>query len=665
MALKVLVIITVFLILQSALEGAEAATCTKMPGEAWIPQNKLYSSLAATSTPNGPLTVDFSGDSRVYATVSRDIQSAPGRYRLRVLQKVDSSDSDFQEKCDTGWQTLPRPFLSSDYEIGTDDKILGWRIQLYDDRSGEPNVPPPLRLELALGSVTGRNNSSASRDLIYNGPSRIICQTILSPAVQVPTNPLTPQFPPVSASAMESLPVRLDEDQSLSSGVYTLRYVRGGPQLLLRAHTGADAPLGRIAVRIAAKPDGAGPFVGGCSIFIPYAPGGGDFALPAAAQVVNNVATLWRIETAVEPPLPGDYPPPVVHVNLRSAEPPPQSAGLSDSEFICQQPSGKRQSTGRGEQPINAFAGSTKLTAEVDDRANAISTSARGKFMQSLLSAIELWRLSCRGCDADNLAVAVIGEQLYMLAPLVAAFRGPSPARWSTPDGHPDFEMLFLYLNWRSGGRGVIEPHFVPVDRTDAAIVRLCATAPTDLPKELQRVQRAVGCVGAGGVRSPPAATARLLVRILPGFTTCGPDKNVIACENLASIVALNSRDYSFVDPKNEVIFGVGTTKVALMHVLLHEVGHWIGLKHIDSWGNIMSTSLSDSRCIDGTDANALIMAAQNAPSGSTKPIAFYNAPPQILNIAPPAPPITPTPEMEALKDKPAHFKTTPAPPNQ
>jgi hypothetical protein len=101
------------------------------------------------------------------------------------------------------------------------------------------------------------------------------------------------------------------------------------------------------------------------------------------------------------------------------------------------------------------------------------------------------------------------------------------------------------------------------------------------------------------------------------------------------------------------------------MHVLLHEVGHWIGLKHIDSWGNIMSTSLSDSRCIDGTDANALIMAAQNAPSGSTKPIAFYNAPPQILNIAPPAPPITPTPEMEALKDKPAHFKTTPAPPNQ
>ncbi len=654
---------SIFLYLSLFASSAALAdvSCPKMPGESWIPIDKIYSSPAATATESDPLIVDFSGDTLIYTSINRDMNSAPGRYRLQLLTK-SSVANDYALLCDTGWETLPAPFRWVDYGLGAGEGLVGWRLRLFDDRTKEPGVSAPLHLSVALGSIGSRGLSSADRDAISRGPSPVSC----TPELKFPVKPVTPptvllpKFPQTPI-VFDDFPVRLKDSFSLKSGVSELRYLKGGNQLIVQARAAPDTPLGRVAIRIAAKYDGDAPYVGSCFQALPVNADVDEVAVHASVTAIGSIPVVWRVEVAEEPPLPKDWAKPTIDLTLKSADARTQTTQVSDPEYLCLPQSGKRIS-GPAAQSPNAFAGSTKLSIVVEDPSGALSADAHEKLISSTLTAIELWRLSCRTCNADNLAVAEADGKMFMLAPLVATFNTDAPGRANTPQGMRDYTGLFLYLNWRAGGRGIVQAHFVPIAPTDAAYTRLCAQNSPDLPKEIRRIQAALNCPESDGAN---AASSHIKVRILPGFTNCGDDANIIACENQASVVTLNARDYSFVDRNLQTIFGTGSDKVALMHVLLHEVGHWIGLGHIESWGNIMSTSLTESRCIDGVAANAEIVAAQGASFGSKSLLAFYNSTPHLTGImAPVAPvPIVTSPELEKLRETPAHFKLAPAPP--
>jgi hypothetical protein len=648
-ALVPLVAFQILLLAQVAV--CHATTCQAMPAESWIPQKKLYTSAAPTAATSEPLTIDFSGDSLAYVSIGSNPDHPGKRYRIRALIKTSNSPSEFVENCDSGWQVLS--VSGVDYELKGIPETIGWRIQIFDSRDPKEVIADPLNVNLALGSIKYISDSPANKNPLAQSPA-LKCVTTWWSDIPPEPNPLAPQFPvpAIPPSPPPALPVALDENQEMFRGSTTIRYIRGQPSLNVRADISDDKLWGRVKLRIAVKADSTDTFASSCEQSLPNSPHMLHTLIAASANVQSNVPTIWRIETVVDPPLPQDYPNPHVHLNVQSAIPPTQSAGLTFSEFICEQ-SVTRRIAGRGAESSNQFASSTKLVVDLDDAANALTPTSRHEVVNSILSAIELWRVTCRACTADNLSVAEVDKQLYVLSPVVNAFNQPHPEATGPFSGRP-YDGLFFYLNYRTGSRGVIEPHFLPVSRQDAPVVALCATDPSTLPPELKRIQIALRCSDHNPAPVVSESTA-LLLQILPGFTACGPDTNVIACENNRSVVALNSRDYSFVDAQTKPIFGSGGPKVSLMHVLLHEVGHWIGLEHIDSWGNIMYESLSQSRCIDDVDANALLVVAAGVPPGPKPPASLFNGPAIIGKGEPPAPfPTLPPSPNDA--NKPANF---------
>jgi hypothetical protein len=95
-------------------------------------------------------------------------------------------------------------------------------------------------------------------------------------------------------------------------------------------------------------------------------------------------------------------------------------------------------------------------------------------------------------------------------------------------------------------------------------------------------------------------AMAAILLRFREGRTACGDSANVIACRADYELTEYNVRDYTFVAPTSELpAIGHGPQEIDFLHAILHEMGHWIGLEHIEGGESIMASSLETSRCID------------------------------------------------------------------
>ena len=116
---------------------------------------------------------------------------------------------------------------------------------------------------------------------------------------------------------------------------------------------------------------------------------------------------------------------------------------------------------------------------------------------------------------------------------------------------------------------------------------------------------------------------SKIRVRFRDGPTACGDDPNVIACRSDLELTEYNARDYRFVVPGTRpVTIGSGSLEVDLQHVVAHEMGHWIGLSHIERGQSLMSSSMENSRCIDTQTVDRLL--AQGDGAGEAKfPQAF------------------------------------------
>jgi hypothetical protein len=62
----------------------------------------------------------------------------------------------------------------------------------------------------------------------------------------------------------------------------------------------------------------------------------------------------------------------------------------------------------------------------------------------------------------------------------------------------------------------------------------------------------------------------------------------------------MNVNEFSFyAGDVGQVLVGTSDRQVDLVRVFAHEIGHWLGLGHLPSDGNIMSNTFGRARCID------------------------------------------------------------------
>ena len=103
-------------------------------------------------------------------------------------------------------------------------------------------------------------------------------------------------------------------------------------------------------------------------------------------------------------------------------------------------------------------------------------------------------------------------------------------------------------------------------------------------------------------------------IKLLNGLTNClnngKRDPNIIACEKNNS-VELDTHDFAFVSHESEgTFFGKGNRSVDLLRVIAHEVGHWIGLGHLQP--GIMAANFQDADCINDAVVDRLVGALQS-----------------------------------------------------
>jgi hypothetical protein len=187
-----------------------------------------------------------------------------------------------------------------------------------------------------------------------------------------------------------------------------------------------------------------------------------------------------------------------------------------------------------------------------------------------------------------------------------------------------DLTMVDALLNAHLNDRVPLSD-YKQFDKADSDGRRLCLAQIQKVPEELLGLRRSLHCVG-----DPDSPALPLTVRVLDGPSpACGNDKNVVGCESSGSIVELDARDFTYVTHERQaIVFGVGPDKIDLQVVLLHEMGHWAGIKiHLQTPKNIMSEYINLAQCIDDAVVSSLSEAV--AHHGKLEPLAlrFYRPP--------------------------------------
>jgi len=213
-----------------------------------------------------------------------------------------------------------------------------------------------------------------------------------------------------------------------------------------------------------------------------------------------------------------------------------------------------------------------------------------------VVQAAGLWRESCQQCQMDSLLLLKVNGKMYW----------PDSAVRIAPPTETDPADLGAIFVGRGGTATYLNPASTEAVKQEVCSVKYAASSP-----RLQSLQRSFGCKGA------PTETmaGKVTMRLQPKPSTCGDDPNIVACESSGRLIELNARDYTF----REFGFGRqvakgGPRSIDLFHVILHEMGHWIGLDHQDIPGSLMAPQYSTSRCIDGETAAKI----GDAPSNRT-----------------------------------------------
>jgi len=427
------------------------------------------------------------------------------------------------------------------------------------------------------------------------------------------------------------------ESVSVSAADQPVTYVRllsAGNTLAIRLPA-AWTLKGSATIHVFSKTTGDWPFRPVCPGNTRPPRSGQHFLL--ARDPSRSEGSVWRVELRIKP-TPGSHAAGRIEI-LRGT----RSIDVDDKLFVASDPwvtaSGLLCVDGvlAGMFPrlqSRGFSGRVKLDLDVVQDEFPLTDAQQAALTTVVLRAVSLWVVGCAACRAEHLAVVDVEGQTFVRNEIVkwyaSEFTPQNTASGRTlarleeslsealesvqllaagdaPQPWPRAKQLSQYRASRSGAGDFTELCALDTSR---------AGTPT-----LTTIQRAL-CASASLDRN---TVAKILIRFRHGSTACGDSANVIACRADRELTEYNSRDFrfSFGEP-NLPPLGQGEVELDLLQAILHEMGHWIGLPHIDAGESIMASSLERSRCIDLPTIQALVDSQRNAqPEVFAGPSAF------------------------------------------
>jgi len=470
------------------------------------------------------------------------------------------------------------------------------RIEVYDDGNGGPTGDPPYTIMASIytsgvvpGGIVNRRTSRTAPGRIASerpDPTRVIGSSMCEVVSDSKR----------SQSNLEM--VRSFRVDDVGSDWLYLDYIEAGRNLYLQVEhdDGAVISDGTISIRAYSKNEGNEPYAAACNREISNRDLVHSLVL-ATRHSGYMFRTIWRIEVSPKQnPAQSTEREGLTLQLFRDRDPErfgenaenrgPLKERLS-SAFLCLLPAGERTLPSSGE---GAFARAASLRIGIEASDGILDEAKRALVARYILDAVAMWRWSCRQCRVENLLFVEIDGKLYWLR---------DAASWIREAGG-NVKSDFVELR---NARAPI-PTYSEVDRNDPAVHTVCAVPNNEASQGLRAAQSVLNCQDVPTATVP---TPLLLLSFKRRTTGCGADSNIIACEADYQLIEMNVLDYTFREfGAGPVIVPGGSKAVDLFHVLLHEVGHWIGLDHLDIGTSVMASDLSTSRCIDVATARLI-----------------------------------------------------------
>ena len=450
-----------------------------------------------------------------------------------------------------------------------------------------------------------------------------------------------PILEPKAPSCAYSQAVLSDDWESISKvalsseaqDVPQLQFLTAGASIAIRLSSD-PTPSATSSLRLSVfeKPFGNWDFSTVCQNF--SLSRGASSTLVVASRPGQSNGSVWRVEISRSRSGPR---PSIANVTLLrprssnrfSDEPQINETIAEASAFLCAKTAGgpilSRNTAG--------FGGRTRLDIELTESDLSISKEQRKEVARTLLTAASLWVEACVGCSIDHLSVIQVDSKTFVRHGLTTWYRQHFvESKSSDPDTlEKDLRHSLEPTDWLLAGDWP-QPALPNKELTDYDLVEsddlqaLCrSSVPGDRSPTVALVQSAI----CHADQLPASARARLLIRFAMGHTACGNDQNVIGCRADDQLTEYNVRDYQFglgaIDSAIPSI-GSGPVNVSLLHVLLHEMGHWIGLPDLPGTETVMASSLQFSRCINDRTITALARHLKSEGRGrnlGTAPLSF------------------------------------------
>lgn len=550
---------------------------------------------AATATTAESRDIEVSGLIKVEVSRRSRTFKAPALLRLQV--KHPGKD-EFVELCrvrtgDIGGQ-------SNQYWLARGLPGVGpvtLRVEVFDLGNGGPTGDAPYTLEVEVASSNAPKVGLIGRGTNPNPPAAADkghCGLV--------TRPTRPQ---AKLEVARSIVIGPEPREWLR-----LEYITAGRNIYLQLEPPSEskAPM-TITVKLFRKGSNFA-FESSCTQTIDARQLKGRMLLATSSPVFGGLGQVWRVELSGSGFGSTREAKGSLRVKLlREVDPEALLTASSSfdsgaSAYVCHGTSGRRTMPQTG---VGTFAQSAMLRVEVQADSAAVSAAMQEKVVAHVLRALETWRNGCRQCRVENLLFVEVNGQLYWL-----------PQAATMQEGDEKRKSDFFEIRSQRMPQGVYEK----ASGNERGIQSICRVPEKTASEGILAAQKMLGCGAFAEVTSKPAPKMRLTLK--PKRTACGDDPNIVACEADYELIELNLLDYSFrlLDANTPKIGGGGRT-VDLFHVILHEVGHWLGIGHIDDGGDsVMASTMDTSRCIDTVTADA-IGASPTPQVASGKPTAF------------------------------------------
>ena len=326
------------------------------------------------------------------------------------------------------------------------------------------------------------------------------------------------------------------------------------------------------------------------------------------APILWQIRIAQRDRTATESPRKG-----VARISVWIAPAPETgpsaSPGISRMlgvvpEFACQSQQHIRyQAAGTPRIP---FASRSAIDIQIEDTDNPLDSVALERISLYIVEALGTWNAACFSCATNNLLLIKVGRDFYLNSIVASAYRQAKKANLR-PEVMADLDLIVASMRRNASASGI---QFEKLADADPAIEALCSGIQGWHDPHLGIVRIELSCPIAGD-KVQAEALARVGVRLrtkLPADCDpkLKPDPSIVACGGEQG-VDLNTADFKFLaHNSSEVLFGQGEISIDLLKVVIHEVGHWIGLPHL-AGNNVMAANLSNLDCINDDVINKLL----------------------------------------------------------